>query len=68
MRSAHDAGVPIYVGTDAGGTIEHGLAAQEMLQLRSVGLSPMEVLRARSNLRELLSPTLVILRGRVIHR
>jgi imidazolonepropionase-like amidohydrolase len=48
VRSAHEAGVPIYVGTDAGGTIEHGLAAQEMLLLASAGLAPDEVLRAGS--------------------
>jgi imidazolonepropionase-like amidohydrolase len=97
VRSAHEAGVPIYVGTDAGGTIEHGLAAQEMLLLASAGLAPEEVLRAgswgarewlgfsglveggpadlvaydedpRVDLRALLNPKLIVLRGRVIHR
>jgi imidazolonepropionase-like amidohydrolase len=97
VRSAHEAGVPIYVGTDAGGTIEHGLAAREMLLLASAGLTPVEVLRAgswgarawlgfpglveggladlvaydedpRENLRVLLDPKLIVLRGRVIHR
>ena len=32
---AYEAGVPIYVGTDAGGGIEHGLAAEEMLLLHA---------------------------------
>jgi imidazolonepropionase-like amidohydrolase len=48
VAAAHDAGVPIYVGTDAGGTIEHGLAAREMLLLHSAGMSPGDVLRAGS--------------------
>jgi imidazolonepropionase-like amidohydrolase len=49
VAAAHEAGVPIYVGTDAGGGIHHGLAAQEMLRLHSrAGLSPLEVLRAGS--------------------
>jgi imidazolonepropionase-like amidohydrolase len=48
VRSAHEAGVPIYVGTDAGGTIEHGLAAREMLLLAEAGLSNEDVLRAGS--------------------
>jgi imidazolonepropionase-like amidohydrolase len=95
VRSAHEAGVPIYVGTDAGGTIEHGLAAAEMLLLGQAGLAPLEVLRAgswgarewlgfpgltdggladlvaydedpRTDLRTLLDPRLIVLRGRVI--
>ena len=33
VRAAYEAGVPIYVGTDAGGGIDHGLAAEEMLLL-----------------------------------
>ena len=33
VAAAHEAGVPIYVGTDAGGGIAHGLAAAEMLML-----------------------------------
>lgn len=49
VRSAYEAGVPIYVGTDAGGGIEHGMAAHEMLMLhRSAGLAPMDVLAAGS--------------------
>jgi imidazolonepropionase-like amidohydrolase len=48
VRSAHEAGVPIYVGTDAGGGIAHGLAAEEMLKLHAAGLSTMDVLAAGS--------------------
>lgn len=49
VRAAHEAGVPIYVGTDAGGGIDHGLAAQEMLLLHEqAGMSPVEVLAAAS--------------------
>lgn len=48
VRMAYEAGVPIYVGTDAGGTIEHGLAAQEMLRLRDAGLPVEAVLAAGS--------------------
>jgi imidazolonepropionase-like amidohydrolase len=49
VAAAHDAGVPIYVGSDAGGGIGHGMAAEEMLMLHEkAGLSTMEVLRAGS--------------------
>jgi imidazolonepropionase-like amidohydrolase len=49
VRAAVEAGVPVYVGSDAGGGIEHGLAAQEMLLLHSdAGMAPLDVLRAGS--------------------
>jgi imidazolonepropionase-like amidohydrolase len=49
VRSAYEAGVPIYVGSDAGGGIHHGLAAREMLLLHeSAGLSLLDVLAAGS--------------------
>ena len=49
VASAHDAGVPIYVGTDAGGTLAHGLAAREMLLLHErAGMSTVDVLAAGS--------------------
>ncbi len=48
VRAAHEAGVPIYAGSDAGGGIGHGLVAQEMLRLHAAGMSTVEVLRAGS--------------------
>ncbi|WP_238015068.1 amidohydrolase family protein [Dactylosporangium sp. AC04546] len=49
VRAAHEAGVPIYVGSDAGGGIDHGMAAREMLLLhREAGLPAEAVLRAGS--------------------
>jgi imidazolonepropionase-like amidohydrolase len=96
VRAAVEAGVPVYVGSDAGGGIEHGLAAQEMLLLHSdTGMAPLDVLRAgswgarewlgfpglveggladlvvydtdpREDLRALLAPRHVILRGNVV--
>jgi imidazolonepropionase-like amidohydrolase len=49
VRSAYEAGVPLYVGTDAGGGIAHGLAADEMLLLHErAGIPAMDVLRAAS--------------------
>jgi imidazolonepropionase-like amidohydrolase len=48
VRSAHEAGVPIYVGTDAGGSIRHGLAAEEMLLLQEAGVPAAEVLASAS--------------------
>jgi imidazolonepropionase-like amidohydrolase len=49
VAAAYEAGVPIYVGSDAGGGIGHGEAAAEMLLLHErAGLSTMDVLRAGS--------------------
>jgi imidazolonepropionase-like amidohydrolase len=49
VRAAHQAGVPIYVGTDAGGGIDHGMAAEEMLLLHErAGMSRLDVLAAAS--------------------
>ena len=48
VRAAHEAGVPIYVGTDAGGSIRHGQAAEEMLLLQEAGLPAAEVLASAS--------------------
>ncbi|WP_035938702.1 amidohydrolase family protein [Knoellia aerolata] len=44
--AAHEAGIPIYLGTDAGGSIEHGLAAQEAVELTRVGMTHAEALGA----------------------
>jgi imidazolonepropionase-like amidohydrolase len=49
VAAAHEAGVPIYVGSDAGGGIKHGNAATEMLLLHErAGMSTVDVLRAAS--------------------
>jgi len=49
VRAAVEAGVPVFVGTDAGGGIRHGLAAQEMLLLHEQAGMPIEaVLKAAS--------------------
>ncbi|MGA8978459.1 MAG: amidohydrolase family protein [Pedococcus sp.] len=46
VGSAHDAGIPIYVGTDAGGSLRHGLVAEEAHELTRAGLSADEALHA----------------------
>ncbi|GGO81307.1 amidohydrolase family protein [Wenjunlia tyrosinilytica] len=46
VRSAFDAGIPVYVGTDAGGSLPHGLVAQEVAELVMAGLSRVEALSA----------------------
>jgi imidazolonepropionase-like amidohydrolase len=49
VAAAHEAGVPIYVGTDAGSGIAHGMAAAEMLMLHErAGMSAESVLAAAS--------------------
>ncbi len=48
VRDAHQAGVPIYAGTDAGGVLPHGLIAEEVAELAACGLSPREALGAAS--------------------
>ncbi|MBQ0830319.1 amidohydrolase family protein [Streptomyces tagetis] len=46
VRNAYDAGVPVFVGTDAGGTLAHGLAAAEVAELVTAGIPPVEALAA----------------------
>jgi imidazolonepropionase-like amidohydrolase len=46
IGAAHEAGVPIYVGTDAGGSLPHGLVAQEISELTTAGMSPVEAISA----------------------
>ncbi|GGP71492.1 amidohydrolase family protein [Streptomyces calvus] len=46
VRSAYDAGVPVFVGTDAGGSLAHGLAADEVAELTRAGIPPVEALSA----------------------
>ncbi|MDV3127218.1 amidohydrolase family protein [Mycobacterium sp. 21AC1] len=48
VGAAHDAGVPIYAGTDAGGMVAHGRIADEIAALAGVGMSPTEALGAAS--------------------
>lgn len=48
IGAAHEAGVPIYAGTDAGGVLPHGLIAAEVIELATYGLTPEEALGAAS--------------------
>jgi imidazolonepropionase-like amidohydrolase len=48
VRAAHEAGVAIYAGTDAGGVLPHGLIAAEVQALCAAGLSAEEALAAGS--------------------
>ncbi|WP_239339512.1 amidohydrolase family protein [Frankia sp. CiP3] len=48
VRSAYDAGIAIYVGTDAGGSLAHGLVADEVAELVRAGLPPLAALSAAS--------------------
>jgi imidazolonepropionase-like amidohydrolase len=96
LRSAYEAGVAVYAGTDAGGVLPHGLIGAEVIALHSqVGLSPDAALGAaswlarewlgrpgldagesadlvvydhdpRADLRTLLTPRAVVLRGAVV--
>ncbi|MFD3476454.1 amidohydrolase family protein [Streptomyces sp. NPDC058695] len=46
VRAAYDAGVPVYVGTDAGGSLAHGLVAGEVAELVKAGLPAVDALSA----------------------
>ena len=46
IAAAHEAGIPVMVGTDAGGSLPHGLVAQEMELLTRAGMSHTEALAA----------------------
>ncbi|WP_299441701.1 amidohydrolase family protein [uncultured Phycicoccus sp.] len=46
VAAAHEAGVPVYVGTDAGGSLPHGLAAEEVERLTRCGFSAVEAIDA----------------------
>jgi imidazolonepropionase-like amidohydrolase len=43
---AREAGIPVYVGTDAGGSLPHGLAAAEVAHLARAGFTTAEALDA----------------------
>jgi imidazolonepropionase-like amidohydrolase len=46
VRAAYDAGIPVYVGTDAGGSLPHGLVADEVAELVTAGIPPIDALAA----------------------
>ncbi|MFC7306662.1 amidohydrolase family protein [Streptomyces monticola] len=46
VGAAHDAGIPVFVGTDAGGSLAHGLAAAEVAELTKAGIPPLQALSA----------------------
>ena len=48
VAAAHDAGIPVFVGTDAGGSLAHGLVADEVLELTRAGFTPRQALDAAS--------------------
>ncbi|MEP6852013.1 MAG: amidohydrolase family protein [bacterium] len=48
VRSAWEAGVPVYVGTDAGGSLPHGLVVEEIRALIGAGIPPPEVIAQAS--------------------
>ncbi|MCW4353952.1 amidohydrolase family protein [Hoyosella sp. YIM 151337] len=48
VRSAIEAGVPVYTGTDAGGMIKHGRVVDEIVSLLRVGMTPADALGAGS--------------------
>ena len=48
IGAAHEAGVAIYAGTDAGGVLPHGLIREEIIDLATYGLSAEDALAAGS--------------------
>ncbi|HUO36849.1 MAG TPA: amidohydrolase family protein [Mycobacterium sp.] len=48
FAAAHEAGVPIYAGTDAGSMVDHGRIADEVASLTGIGMSPTDALGAAS--------------------
>src|SRR3954452_10274098 len=48
IMAAHEAGVPIYAGTDAGGVLPHGLISSEVRELADYGFSAEAALGAAS--------------------
>jgi imidazolonepropionase-like amidohydrolase len=46
IGDARDAGIPVYVGTDAGGSLPHGLVATEVAHLAHAGFTTTEALDA----------------------
>jgi imidazolonepropionase-like amidohydrolase len=48
IRSAHEAGLPVYTGTDAGGSLPHGLVRDEIRALIGAGIPQAEVIAQAS--------------------
>jgi imidazolonepropionase-like amidohydrolase len=48
VRTAYEAGVPIFTGTDAGGQLPHGLLVREVLELVRAGLPAADAVAAAS--------------------
>lgn len=46
IGAARDAGIPVYVGTDAGGSLPHGLVGREVERLTRCGFTALEALDA----------------------
>ncbi|MFI5758379.1 amidohydrolase family protein [Streptomyces sp. NPDC051569] len=46
VGAAYEAGVRVFVGTDAGGSLPHGLVAAEVAELVKAGIPPLEALSA----------------------
>ena len=46
VAAAREAGIPVYVGTDAGGSLPHGLAAAEVGHLARAGFTTAQALHA----------------------
>ena len=46
VAAAHEAGIAIYAGTDAGGALAHGRIVDEVLELHRAGLTPIQALGA----------------------
>ncbi|MQY33371.1 hypothetical protein SRB17_13320 [Streptomyces sp. RB17] len=48
VRGAYDAGIPVFVGTDAGGSLAHGLVAEEVAELVTAGIPAVAAVSAAS--------------------
>ncbi len=48
VATAHEAGIPIYAGTDAGGALEHGRIADEVQALIAAGMPAADAIGAAS--------------------
>ncbi|MFF3562881.1 amidohydrolase family protein [Streptomyces sp. NPDC002574] len=46
VRAAHDAGIRIFAGTDAGGSLAHGLVGAEVAELVTAGIPVLDALSA----------------------